>query len=95
MKSLLVLVVLALASSAFAAEEAFNSTQGALGISECQTAAYLRAAGFPANAVATMVCIAKYESSFRCEATNRNTDGTTVRCPIFLTRLMRWSPSRK
>lgn len=46
-------------------------------ISECQVASYLRNAGFPQSSLPTMVCISKYESSFNCDATNRNTDGST------------------
>ena len=46
-------------------------------ISECQVASYLRNAGFPQTSVPTMVCISKYESSFNCDATNKNTDGST------------------
>ena len=45
--------------------------------SECQVASYLSAAGFPQSTLATMVCISKYESSFNCDATNKNTDGST------------------
>lgn len=45
--------------------------------SECQIASYLKNAGFPQSSVPTMVCISKYESSFNCDATNRNTDGST------------------
>ena len=54
-----------------------NGTFMGLGASECDAANYLRRAGFPESAVPTMVCIAKYESSFSCGATNRNTDGST------------------
>ena len=50
----------------------FNS-----GASDCQVAGYLRSAGFPSNVIPTMVCVAKYESSFNCGATNRNVDGST------------------
>jgi lysozyme C len=46
-------------------------------ISECQVASYLRNAGFPQTTIPTMVCISKYESSFNCDATNKNTDGST------------------
>lgn len=45
--------------------------------SECQVASYLRSAGFPESSLPTMVCISKYESSYNCDATNRNTDGST------------------
>jgi lipocalin len=45
--------------------------------SECQVASYLRKSGFPEYSVPTMVCISKYESSYNCDATNKNTDGST------------------
>jgi lysozyme C len=45
--------------------------------SECQVASYLRKSGFPEYSVPIMVCTAKYESSFNCDATNKNTDGST------------------
>lgn len=45
--------------------------------SECQIASYLRKSGFPEYSVPTMVCISKYESSYNCDATNKNTDGST------------------
>jgi len=45
--------------------------------SACAVAGYLRKAGFPASTIGTMVCIAKWESSFNCGATNHNTDGST------------------
>jgi lysozyme C len=45
--------------------------------SECQVASYLRKSGFPEYSVATMVCTSKYESSYNCDATNKNTDGST------------------
>ena len=45
--------------------------------SECQVATYLRNAGFTQSTLPTMVCISKYESSFNCDATNKNTDGST------------------
>jgi lysozyme C len=45
--------------------------------SECQVASYLKNAGFPQANIPTMVCISKYESSFNCDATNKNTDGST------------------
>ena len=44
---------------------------------ECQVASYLRNAGFSQTYIPTMVCISKYESSFNCDATNKNTDGST------------------
>jgi len=45
--------------------------------SECQIASYLRKSGFPESSVATMVCISKYESSYNCDATHKNSDGST------------------
>ena len=45
--------------------------------SPCAVAGYLRKAGFPSNSIGTMVCIAKWESSYNCGATNHNTDGST------------------
>lgn len=45
--------------------------------SECSVAKYLRNAGFPSNTIGTMVCISKYESSWNCDATNKNVDGST------------------
>ena len=45
--------------------------------SECQVAGYLKNAGFPSSSIGTMVCIAKWESSFNCGATNHNNDGST------------------
>ena len=45
--------------------------------SECQIASYLRKSGFPEYTIGTMVCITKYESSYNCDATNKNTDGST------------------
>jgi len=45
--------------------------------SECQIAGYLRKSGFPEYTIGTMVCISKYESSYNCDATNKNTDGST------------------
>ena len=47
------------------------------GESECAVASYLKKAGFPSSSIGTMICIAKYESSFNCKATNKNTDGST------------------
>ena len=44
---------------------------------ECQVANNARKAGFPESAVPVMVCISKYESSFNCDATNKNVDGST------------------
>lgn len=44
---------------------------------ECQVANYLKNAGFPQANIPTMVCISKYESSYNCDATNKNTDGST------------------
>jgi lysozyme C len=46
-------------------------------LSECQVSSYLQKAGFPGYTIPTMVCISKYESSFNCDATNKNTDGST------------------
>jgi hypothetical protein len=45
--------------------------------SECDVARYLRNAGFPQSTIGTMVCISKYESSWNCDATNKNQDGST------------------
>ncbi len=45
--------------------------------SQCQVASYLRKSGFPEYSIPTMVCISKYESSYNCDATNKNTDGST------------------
>jgi lysozyme C len=45
--------------------------------SECQIATYLKNAGFPQSSIPTMVCISKYESSFNCDATHKNGDGST------------------
>ena len=45
--------------------------------SQCQVANYLKKSGFPDYTVATMVCISKYESSYNCDATNKNTDAST------------------
>lgn len=44
--------------------------------SECQISSYLQKSGFPSYAIPTMVCISKYESSYNCDATNKNTDGS-------------------
>lgn len=46
-------------------------------LSESEVADVVRAAGFPENMVGTMVCTAKYESSFYDRATNTNTNGST------------------
>jgi lysozyme C len=45
--------------------------------SECQIASYLRKSGFPESSIGTMICISKYESSYNCDAKNKNTDGST------------------
>jgi lipocalin len=45
--------------------------------SECQVSSYLQKSGFPGYTIPTMVCISKYESSYNCDATNKNTDGST------------------
>ena len=45
--------------------------------SECQVASYLRKSGFPEYSVPTMVCTSKYESSYNCDATHKNTDGSS------------------
>lgn len=45
--------------------------------SECQVASYLRKSGFPEYSIPTMVCTSKYESSYNCDATNKNADGST------------------
>jgi lysozyme C len=55
----------------------YNKTVSYNKKSECQVADYLRSAGFPSSAIPTMVCISKYESSYNCDATNKNTDGST------------------
>ena len=57
--------------------ETIAALEGFLGASECDAAKYLRNAGFSESQVPTMVCIAKYESSFNCGATNKNNDGST------------------
>lgn len=44
-----------------------------------QVAAHLRAAGFPENTIGTMVCTAKYESSFYERASNKNRNGSIDR----------------
>ena len=56
---------------------AFNGTLTNNVQSECDVVSYLKDAGFPSGSVDTMVCISKYESSFNCDATNRNGDGST------------------
>ena len=45
--------------------------------SECQVASYLANAGFSQSSLPTMVCISKYESSFNCDASHKNTDSST------------------
>jgi lysozyme C len=45
--------------------------------SECAVSSYLQKSGFPSYTIPTMVCISKYESSYNCDATNKNTDGST------------------
>ena len=45
--------------------------------SECQISSYLKKSGFPDYTIPTMVCISKYESSYNCDATNKNTDSST------------------
>ena len=45
--------------------------------SECQVANYLRKSGFPEYSVPIMVCTSKYESSYNCDATHKNTDGSS------------------
>lgn len=45
--------------------------------SECQVANYLKKSGFSDSSIPTMVCISKYESSFNCDASNKNNDGST------------------
>ena len=47
-----------------------------LQITPCQTASYLRKAGFPEHVIPQMVCTAKYESSYNCRATNINSNGS-------------------
>lgn len=42
---------------------------------ECDVATYLKNAGFPRDSIGTMVCISKYESSWNCDAINKNNDG--------------------
>ena len=44
---------------------------------ECQISSYLQKSGFPGYTIPTMVCISKYESSYNCDATNKNTDSST------------------
>jgi hypothetical protein len=48
-------------------------------LSESEIARHLRTAGFPERVVGTMVCTAKYESSFYERASNRNRNGTMDR----------------
>ena len=45
--------------------------------SECDVVSYLKKAGFPSSTWGTMTCIAKYESSWNCDANNKNVDGST------------------
>lgn len=45
--------------------------------SECQISSYLQKSGFPGYTIPTMVCISKYESSYNCDAKNKNTDGSS------------------
>lgn len=59
------------------AENAQNNRLRASYQSECQVASYLRKSGFPEYTVATMVCISKYESSYNCDASHKNTDSST------------------
>jgi hypothetical protein len=55
-----------------------SATLGAsLSDSACSVANYFRNAGFPESTIGTMVCIAKWESSWNCGALNHNTDGST------------------
>jgi lipocalin len=44
---------------------------------ECQVSNYLKKSGFPDYTLPTMVCISKYESSYNCDAINKNTDGSS------------------
>lgn len=48
-------------------------------LSETEIAQHLRDAGFPESIVPTMVCTAKWESSFYERASNRNRNGSTDR----------------
>jgi lysozyme C len=54
-----------------------NSVEDVQGSAACNTANYLRKAGFPESTIGTMTCISQYESSFNCKATNKNNDGST------------------
>lgn len=54
-----------------------NTKYGTNYQSECQVASYLRKSGFPEYSVPTMVCTSKYESSYNCDATHKNTDGSS------------------
>ena len=45
--------------------------------SQCQVANYLKKSGFPDYTIPTMVCISKYESSYNCDALNKNTDSSS------------------
>lgn len=62
-------------------EEELGSSQNALiagrQLSEAEVADVVRAAGFPDNMIGTMVCTAKYESSFYDRASNNNTNGSS------------------
>lgn len=46
---------------------------------ESEVASLLRSVGFSASVVPKMVCVAKYESSFYEQATNKNRNGTIDR----------------
>ena len=48
-------------------------------LSEREIAGLVRDAGFPERLVGTMICTAKYESSFYERASNRNSNGSTDR----------------
>jgi lipocalin len=54
-----------------------NTMLRASQLSECQVSSYLQNSGFPGYTIPTMVCISKYESSFNCDAINKNTDGSS------------------
>ena len=71
-----IFMILSMITSAYAI---FNSTSSVEynKQSECDVANYLKKAGFSSSEVPTMVCISKYESSFNCDATNKNNDGST------------------
>lgn len=58
--------------------EIYGTNYTSLGYkSECQVASYLANAGFSQSSLPTMVCISKYESSFNCDASHKNTDSST------------------